>query len=378
MTATMDHHIRLTRTRLLPTACTVRRSGLNFPLLCSWAFLRMRFQHVAIASVAHVDAPNRLSSAEIVVRLLPVMERLGLRTDLLEGVAGIDARRVWDEGVFPSDAATLAAEKVLAETGIARDKIGILVNTSVCRDFLEPSTASIVAGKLKLPENCQNFDVGNACLAFLNGMDIAAHMIERGDIEYALIVDGECSRHITEKTIERLSAPNVTAEQFRDEFASLTLGSGGVAMILANADLYPDGHRYLGSVSRSATQFSKLCAGNIDRMVTDTKTLLIEGLKLAGKTFGAARQVFGWAVGEIDEFVIHQVSRVHTEELVKLLGIDPQKVLTIFPEFGNIGPASLPTALSKLKDTGRLVRGKRIALLGIGSGLNCSMAEVVW
>ena len=99
---------------------------------------------------------------------------------------------------------------------------------------------------------------------------------------------------------------------------------------------------------------------------------------LAGKTFAAARQMFGWAVGEIDEFVIHQVSRVHTEELVKMLGIDPRKVLTIFPEFGNIGPASLPTALSKLKDTGRLVKGKRVALLGIGSGLNCSMAEVVW
>jgi len=338
----------------------------------------MRFQHVAIASVAHVDAPNRLTSAEIMTRLAPSMARLGMRSDLLEGVAGINARRQWDEGMMPSDAATLAAEKVLAETGIAREKIGILVNTSVCRDYLEPSTASIVAGKLGLPEMCQNFDVGNACLAFLNGMDIAAHMIERGDIEYALIVDGECSRHLIEKTIQRLSDPAVTPEQFRDEFASLTLGSGGVAMMLANADLYPDGHRYLGSVSRSAAQFSKLCAGNIDRMVTDTKTLLFEGLKLAGRTFVAARQMFGWAVGEIDEFVIHQVSRVHTEELVKLLGIDPRKVLTIFPEFGNIGPASLPIALSMLKDSGRLKKGKRVAMLGIGSGLNCSMAEVVW
>ena len=80
----------------------------------------------------------------------------------------------------------------------------------------------------------------------------------------------------------------------------------------------------------------------------------------------------------MDEFVIHQVSRVHTEEFVRLLGIDPRKVLTIFPEFGNIGPASVPVALSKLKESGRLVKGKRIALLGIGSGLNCSMAEVVW
>lgn len=338
----------------------------------------MRFQHVAIAAIAHVEAPNRLTSAEITARLKPVIDRLGLRDDLLEGVAGIQARRQWDEGMMPSDAAVLAAEKVLLQADLARDKVGILVNTSVCRDFLEPSTASIVSGKLGLSEHCQNFDVGNACLAFLNGMDIAAGLIERGDIEYALIVDGECSRMITDKTIARLNDPNVTAEQFHGEFASLTLGSGGVAMLLANADLYPDGHRYLGSVSRSATQFSRLCAGNIDRMVTDTKTLLIEGLKLAGNTFGVARQMFGWAVSEIDEFVIHQVSRVHTEKLVSALGIDPNKVLTIFPEFGNIGPASLPTALSKLNESGRLVKGKRVALLGIGSGLNCSMAEVVW
>lgn len=338
----------------------------------------MRFEHVAIAGITHVEAPHRLTSAEICERLQPTLQRLGIRGNLLEDVAGIHARRVYDEDTAPSDAATAAAEKVLAETGIERGKLGILINTSVCRDYLEPSTASIIHGNLGLPDTCQNFDVGNACLAFLNGMDIAARMIERGDIEYALIVDGENSRVITERTIERMLRPDITEPEFRGEFASLTLGSGGAAMVMGRRDLIPDGHAYLGSVTRAATQFSRLCRGNLDRMITDTKTLLIEGLKLAGKTFQAARSAFGWVIGEMDEFVIHQVSRVHTEEFVRLLGIDPRKVLTIFPEFGNIGPASVPVALSKLKESGRLVKGKRIALLGIGSGLNCSMAEVVW
>jgi len=53
-------------------------------------------------------------------------------------------------------------------------------------------------------------------------------------------------------------------------------------------------------------------------------------------------------------------------------------VLTVFPEYGNVGPASVPIALSRLKEMGRLQKGKRIGLMGIGSGLNCSMAEVVW
>jgi 3-oxoacyl-[acyl-carrier-protein] synthase-3 len=45
---------------------------------------------------------------------------------------------------------------------------------------------------------------------------------------------------------------------------------------------------------------------------------------------------------------------------------------------GNIGPASVPIVLAHAVELGRIRRGDRVALLGIGSGLNCAMAEVVW
>lgn len=338
----------------------------------------MLFQHVSIAGLAHIDAPHTLSSDEINLRLKPTFDRLGIKTDVLRDVAGINSRRLWDEGQPTADAATEVARKAIAEAGIEPSKIGILINTSVSRDFLEPSVASIVSGQLGLPDTCQNFDVANACLAFINGMDIAGRMIERGEIDYALIVNAENANIVYQNTIERLNRESITAEEFRNEFASLTLGSGAAAMVLARRELVPDGPQYRGGVTRAATQWSHLCRGNLDRMVTDTKMLLIEGIKLAQLTFGAAKQALGWAVEEMDEFVIHQISRAHTEAFLKTFGIDPKKVLTIFHEHGNIGPASVPIVLSKLKEMGRLKKGKRIALLGIGSGLNCSMAEVVW
>jgi 3-oxoacyl-[acyl-carrier-protein] synthase III len=254
----------------------------------------------------------------------------------------------------------------------------VLINTSVCRDYLEPSTACLIHGNLGLQERCLNFDIGNACLAFLNGMDVAARMIERGEVEYALIVDAESSGPITEATIERLLQPGVEEEQFRAEFASLTLGSGAAAMIMCRRELAPQGHSYLGSVTRAATQFNRLCYGQMDRMVTDTRVLLTEGLKLATKTFGAAREALGWVVDELDQFIIHQVSKGHTDSLMKLLKLDPEKIHRIYPHLGNIGPAGVPIALAKAVEKGKINRGDRIALLGIGSGLNCSMAEIVW
>lgn len=338
----------------------------------------MLFKNVSIAGLAHIDAPHTLTSKEINERLQPTLDRLGIRTDVLGDIAGIHARRLWDADMLASDAATLAARKALEDAGIGADKIGLLVNTSVSRDYLEPSTASIVSGNLGVSDQCMTFDVANACLAFINGMDIAARMLERGEIDYALIVDGETANLVYEKTLERMALPGVTADDFRNEMAALTLGCGAAAMVMARTELVPDAPRYRGGVTRSATEWNQLCRGNLDRMVTDTRMLLIEGIKLAQKTFVAAREALGWAVEELDQFVIHQVSQPHTAAFIKNFGIDPKKVMTIFGEHGNIGPASVPIVLSKLKELGRLKKGDRIALLGIGSGLNCSMAEVVW
>ncbi len=297
---------------------------------------------------------------------------------MLEEVAGIRERRVWGQPTPVAEAAALAGRRALERSGVPRESIGLLVSTSVSRDYIEPSTASVVHGRLGLPDTCQNFDLANACLAFINAMDLAAGMIERGAIEFALIVDAEVSDQITEATIERLGRPETTLKQFRAEFASLTLGSGAVAMVLGRGDLLPQGHRYLGSVSRAATAFSDLCRGTMDRMVTDTATLLTEGLALAARTYEVAGKVLGWAAVTLDEYVLHQVSRVHTDALLQLLGIDGTRVLTTFGEYGNVGPAAVPLTLSKLDEAGRLRPGARIGLLGIGSGLNCSMAEILW
>lgn len=341
----------------------------------------MQFQNVSILSLAHVDAPHRVSSVEVMERLSETMHRLGMRSDLLENASGITARRYWDKDVQPSEVAALAGEKALAAAGVDRSRIGIIINTSVCRDYIEPSTACLVHDRLGLPSECLNFDLGNACLAFLSGMQVVGNMIDQGQIDYGLIVNGESARFVQEATIQRLQRPETTAVDFRDQFATLTLGSGAAAMVLSRTDLAPEGHRFVGIVNRAATQYSGLCRGQIDHMVTDAKALLVAGLELATQTFAHAKKAFGWSGGggdNVDEYVLHQVSGMHTASLCQALGLDPGKVMAIFSEFGNIGPASVPIVLSKAAESGRIHKGSRVALMGIGSGLNCSMAEVIW
>lgn len=338
----------------------------------------MLFENVVMAHVAHVDAPHRIDSNEFEDRLSPFYARLGLRPGLLKQLAGIEARRWWEPGVKPSDAATLAGQKLLEEVSIERDRIGLLINTSVCRDYLEPSTACVVHGNLGLSTRCRNFDLGNACLAFLNAIDMVALQLERGLIDYGMIVDGETSREIQEATLERMLSPEMTELQFRKEFASLTLGSGGVAMLLTRRELAPDAPTVRGGVMRAATEHRRLCWGHARQMETDTKALLSAGVSLAQETWTETQSTLGWNSETLDHLILHQVSAVHTETICQTLRLDSKKAFLIYPEFGNVGPAAVPMTLSKAHEAGRIKNGQRVALMGIGSGLNCAMYEISW
>jgi 3-oxoacyl-[acyl-carrier-protein] synthase-3 len=338
----------------------------------------MKFENVAIVGVAHVEAPQRITTDELEAPLRETYARFGLPARFLEPLTGVRARRFWDPGTLPSDAATLAARAVLEETGVDPRRIGLLINTSVSRDYLEPSVACFVHAKLGLSETCRNFDLANACLGFLDGMQVIGNLIERGQLDYGLIVDGESSRHVVECTVERLRQPSCDERTVREQLATLTVGSGAAAMVLSHARLAPSGHRFVGAVSLAATQHNQLCRGQADFGATDAKKLLEEGVALAKRTWTRAQAELGLSSESTDLLAMHQVSALNTQELARVLRLDLAKAPLIYPELGNVGPASIPIVLSKAVEQERLGAGDRVVLAGIGSGLNCTAAAVTW
>jgi acyl-CoA:acyl-CoA alkyltransferase len=334
-----------------------------------------RSSNTSILAVCAIDAPVVVPSTAFDERLADTYRRVGLRPGLLERLAGIRERRWWPDDVSYADGAAMAGAKALAESGIDSARMGLMVNTSVSRAHLEPSTAVAVHHALGLPTSCQNFDLANACLGFVNGMQLASTIIDSGQIEYALVVNGEDARAVQETTIQRLRSSEVSARDVMADFATLTLGSGAVAMVLGPTDRHPEGHRIVGGVSRAATQHHELCVGDISGMRTDAKGLLDAGLELSIALWKDADEDFDWQAG-MDRYVIHQISQVHTDVLCREFGIDPDLVPTTFPTRGNIGPASVPYTLAGEVES--LEPGDRVLLMGIGSGLNALCTEILW
>jgi 3-oxoacyl-[acyl-carrier-protein] synthase III len=91
-------------------------------------------------------------------------------------------------------------------------------------------------------------------------------------------------------------------------------------------------------------------------------------------TWMDAKSEFDW--DGIDWFVAHQTSVVHIRAIAEALGVDPARFPLTLPNYGNMGPAAIPFTLARHMD--QLRAADRILLMGIGSGLNTSYAEIVW
>ena len=344
----------------------------------------MRFRHACIESLTTVLPEESWTSAQIEEKLRPVYERLKLPEGRLELMTGIKARRMWASGTRPSDASAAAGRAVLRQSIFKPDQIEAFIHCAVSRDMLEPATASFAHHKIGLGPRAQVFDLSHACLGFLNGLVTLGAMIDAGQIRCGMVVAGENGRPLVEQTLQQLLNPALNRNDIKPFFANLTIGSGAVAAIVCHEDLLPAGpkHRLLAGAALAATRHSELCQGDTAsgglQMQTDSEQLLLAGVQVALETWKLFEQETGWTRETPDRFICHQVGSTHRRKLYETVGLDLNRDFSTFETLGNTGSAALPTALALAVEQGAVKGGDKVALLGIGSGINSLMLAVEW
>jgi len=349
----------------------------------------MLYRNVRIEAFGYELPETVITSRSLEERVAPIYEKLNLSYGRFEMMTGIRERRFWDDETTPSQASTRAAEKAIAKSGIDKGDIECLLHTSVCRDFLEPATATLVHDSLGLPPTALVFDISNACLGFTNGMITLANMIELGQIKAGIVVGAEGSKRIIDKTIDDLlKDPSVTRDKLKVSFASLTLGSGAVAAVLTHSSLSKSCHKLLGGAVRTASQHNGLCRIEADtyfydlasypNMSTDYTGILENGVVLAEETWKAFQRELRWNGTDIDKVFSHQVSTVHREVLFHALGLDESKGFSTVEYLGNIASCSLPISLAIGIEEGHVDAGDKVAMMAGGSGLCGIMLGLEW
>ena len=343
----------------------------------------MKFKNVVIESFGYNLSDTVVKSSDIETRLGVLYEKLKLPEGRLELMTGITERRMWTPGTKPSDLSTKAAEACLAKSKIKKDEIDLLIHASVCRDFLEPATASVVHANLGLSRKAMIFDLSNACLGVVNAIVVAGNMIESGQIKTALIVSGENGGPLLENTVdELLNNPKIDRKNIKKYIANLTIGSAATAILITHKSLSPDSPEVIGGAVETDSSANHLCRGDGNThslvMETDSEELLKYGVALGQSTWQAARSELGWSNSDVDFVITHQVGTAHERLSLESLELNKTRTFKTYPFLGNTGSSALPVTLMMASEQGALKKGDKIALLGIGSGLSSIMLGVKW
>lgn len=347
----------------------------------------MRYTKVFIDSIGYELPPVVVTSSELETRLKPMYEALRIVRGQLEALTGITERRWWEKGFELSRGAAAAARKALVGTGAKPEDIGVLIYAGVCRELFEPATACRVAAEVGVSPGAAVYDLSNACLGVLNGMLEIANRIELGQVRAGLVVSCETAREINDIMIERMLQEN-SMELFKTSLATLTGGSGAVAVLLTDGS-FPSSkrRRLLGGVTQTAPEHHALCRWGINArlpnlftqfMSTDAASVMKYGVELGLRTWNAFLKELGWIKDQVDKVICHQVGSAHREFILKTLGISEEKDFSTYEYLGNIGTVSLPITAALAEEYEFLEPGDRVGFLGIGSGLNCLMLGVEW
>jgi acyl-CoA:acyl-CoA alkyltransferase len=341
----------------------------------------MRYKCVFLEAFGYTLPEEIVTSDQLEERLAPAYARLRLPPGRLELMTGIRERRFFPPGTMPGQVSIESGRKAVAAAGIDPQHIGALVHGSVCRDYLEPATACGVHHARGLPESCLIYDASNACLGILTGMLQVANMIELGQIRAGLIVGTEDGRSLVDQTVERLNTDEAIDRRGVKPFiASLTIGSGSVAVLLCDEALSRKRRRVLGAVALANTAEHGLCQseGMETFMRTDSEQLMVAGVETGRRTFELFLRELGWNHEDVSKTICHQVGVAHRKLLFEALKLDEAIDFSTFETLGNTGAAALPLTMAMAAEQGQFAAGDRVAMLGIGSGINCQMIGVEW
>ncbi|NKX88328.1 3-oxoacyl-ACP synthase III family protein [Nocardia coubleae] len=313
-----------------------------------------------------------------------LMSRLAVEAPLdLEKVSGVRARRVRGDDEDSFTIALAAARTALDNSHYEAADLDVVISCSITRtrgtDFcLEPSFALMLRNTLGATRAI-HFDVSNACAGMLTGVLVLDRMIRSGAVKRGLVVSGECITPISDTAVREIS------EKYDPQFASLTVGDAGAAVLLEATD--GPGLDYV-ELNTSAA-YAKLCLGMpSDRsagvaLYTDNRAMHNESRYLL---WTSRQQRFlterdsSFAAEGYDYLIHHQFSGPAVELIDKIAerefdSVMPPK-LAVLDKYGNTASTSHFVVLHDALRDGRIAPGSKVLLVPAASGVVAGFLSV--
>lgn len=307
-----------------------------------------------------------------------------VEADNFMNVTGVECSRTAPDDMTCADLCQAAAEKLLKESGWAKESINMLVFVTASRDFyIYPNTSNILQDKLGLSNECMAFDLPFACSGYIYGLSVASSMMQTGNIKRALLLVGETNSKIQnpeDKTVWALhgDAGSATLLEYNEkakhpfQFNLCSDGRGWDTIICKNM-----GARY--PVTEDALRPVKIEEGIVRapwECDMDGMSVFSFAITRPGQCIKGLCDHFEIDLIKINYLLLHQANRMIDEKLRKKLKLAPEQVPYSMMQFGNTSSCTIPiTMITQIRQSLR-EKENELLMCGFGSGLSWGAAHI--
>jgi 3-oxoacyl-[acyl-carrier-protein] synthase-3 len=264
---------------------------------------------------------------------------------------GIRTRHIAADDETVDSMAAEAALKALAQSGLVPADIDLVLVATCTAEHRAPNMASRTAARLGIPSPAA-IDVNTACSGFSHALALADQAIRTGSATRALVIASEKFTSVADWT---------------DRTTCILVGDAAACAVVEASEVsgispvvwgsFPDkgaAVRIEGTPPRFAQEGQSVFRWATTELPALTRTVCERA---------------GIEPEELAAVVLHQANLRIIEPLAAKLGAVNAVVATDVTDSGNTSAASVPLALSKLLDQGRVPAGAPVLLFGFGGGL---------
>ncbi len=320
-----------------------------------------------IAAVGY-HLPERVETCEDLARENPGWDAAKIAAKL-----GIRSRHIAADDETASDLGYHAARKVLDQSGTDAAAVDFTIFCTQSPDYPLPTTACALQHRLGLRKDSGALDVNQACSGYVYGLCLAKSLIAGGVARTVLVVTAE--------TYSKYLGP-------ADLSVRPLFGDGAAATLVVAAEEDAVGHFVLGTDGAGAERLivraggcrqpRRPAEGAEPRLYMDGPAIFTFASATVPELVNRVLDRAGWEKGAVDWYVYHQANSFMLTHLAVKSGISRERMVLCMEDVGNTVSASIPIAIARYVEAGKIRPGQRLVLVGFGAGYSWGACTVTW
>ncbi len=295
---------------------------------------------------------------------------------------GINARRVAPANVCASDLCIAASRRLMEETGVRPDQVGLLVFVTQTPDYPLPGNSVLAQQRLGLERSTYLLDINQGCAGYVYGLATLAGLMHAAHIDRGLLLAGDTlTRIVSEKDgsaapifSDAGSATLLEADPHADPMY-FNLGSDGKG---ASAICVPGGgarQPYEANSLALAQEAQNIARAPI-HMAMRGLDVLHYCAKYVAPNITELLEFVPSGLHPPDYYVFHQANRILNETLLRRLKIPAEKAPETLSVYGNTSSATIPITICRRLSEELASGAKTLLLSGFGAGFSWGSALV--